>query len=250
MIILRRDKERLYLKQGNHESWSTFDAQDQANPHKDGFGLLESLEENRLPPSASVAPALCKESEIITYVIEGVLAFVNTTGSPGIINAGEFHRMTAGARIHHSERNASQSNWAHIFQLSLYSCRSEVTRTVEQKLFPVAKRRGALCIIASGDGRMGSLRLQQNVLIYSTILDAGQHLVYEIPQGRIAWLHIVRGKTTLGNFVLTTGDGAGIFAESAISFTADEESEILLLDMSDNDVYLVLPQNARRGSGC
>jgi len=109
---------------------------------------------------------------------------------------------------------------------------SELDCTHEQKFFSVAERRGVLCIVASPDGRKGSLRVHQDALIYSSILDVRQHLVHELPQGRIAWLHVVRGEATLGDLVLTTGDGVGVTGEPAVSFTAQEDTETLLLDLN------------------
>jgi quercetin 2,3-dioxygenase len=57
--------------------------------------------------------------------------------------------------------------------------------------------------------------------------------VHELPPGRHAWLHLVRGEVTLGDIVLTSGDGAGLMGEPAVSFTASEGSEILLLDVAE-----------------
>jgi hypothetical protein len=69
--------------------------------------------------------------------------------------------------------------------------------------------------------------------MYSAMLDPGQHVVHELSQGRSAWLHLVQGEVTLGDIVLRTGDGAGVTAERAVSLTAREETEILLLDLGE-----------------
>ena len=69
--------------------------------------------------------------------------------------------------------------------------------------------------------------------MYSAMLDPGQHVVHELSPGRSAWLHLVQGEVTLGDDVLTTGDGAGVTAERAVSLTAREETEILLLDLGE-----------------
>jgi hypothetical protein len=141
--------------------------------------------------------------------------------------------MTTG-RVRHSERNASQTDWAHLFRLSLRPSEAELDCAHEQKLFPVAERRGVLRIVASRDGRKGSLRVHQDARIFSAMLEVGQHVVHELTPGRIAWLHIVRGEAALGELVLVTGDGVGITAEPAISFTAQEETEILLVDLRES----------------
>jgi redox-sensitive bicupin YhaK (pirin superfamily) len=89
-----------------------------------------------------------------------------------------------------------------------------------------------LCVVASPDARSGSLRVHQDARMYSALLDPGQHLVHELAQGRSAWLHVVHGEVTQGEVVLTTGDGAGIVNERAVSITAQEQSEILLIDLT------------------
>ena len=94
-----------------------------------------------------------------------------------------------------------------------------------------AQRRGGLCVVASSDARRGSLRIHQDALVFSALLDPGQHVVHELSQGRSAWLHLVQGEVALGDLILTTGDGAGVSAAPAVSFTAREPTEVLMLDV-------------------
>jgi hypothetical protein len=101
----------------------------------------------------------------------------------------------------------------------------------EQRRFSVAQRRDGLCVVASQDGRGSSLRLHQDALVHSALLDRGQHLAYELHTAHSAWLHVLRGGVTLGGLVLAAGDGAGIRDEPTVSFTATEETEVLLLDV-------------------
>jgi redox-sensitive bicupin YhaK (pirin superfamily) len=233
MLTLRRAKERHLVRRRKQEVWLTFSPQAQSDLPADGFGLLDEFSENRLPPSAVVVPRPLEEAEVVTYVLSGALAQEDSTGRSRVIQAGEFQRMTTGRRVHPTERNASQGEWAHIFRLCLHPSASELDGSLVQKLFSVAERRGTLCAIASPDGRKGSLRIHQDALICSAILDPGQHLVHELAPGRIAWLHVVRGEATIGDLVLVAGDGVGVglTAEPAVSFTAQEESEILLVDL-------------------
>ena len=103
----------------------------------------------------------------------------------------------------------------------------------ELKRFTVAERRGRLCVVASPDAHGGSLRISQDALMCSAVLECGQHVVHELSPGRTAWLHLVAGEVTLGDDVLTSGDGAGITAERALSVTARKETEILLVDLGE-----------------
>jgi redox-sensitive bicupin YhaK (pirin superfamily) len=230
MITLRRADERRHERRRKQDVWHTF-GPDRAGAHGGGFGALEILDEDRLPPGADVPRHPRRDAEIVTYVREGALAHEDSLGRSGVIHAGEFQRMTAGRGIRHGETNASRTDWAHVFRIWLRPSEAELEPSQEQKRFSAAERRGGLCVVASPDARKGSLRVHQDALVYSAMLDAGQHVIHELSQGRSAWLHLVQGEATLGDTVLTTGDGAGVAAEPAVSLTAREETEILLVDL-------------------
>lgn len=233
MITLRRDKERHHDRRRKLEAWLTFGPRDRADALAGGFGALEVLTEDRLAPGAGVPRRPPHDAEIVTYVREGTLAYEDSSGLSGVIPAGEFHRMTAGRGIRHSETNASRTDWAHFFQVWLRPSEAGLEPEHEQKRFSAAERRGRLCVVASPDARGGSLRIHQDALLYSAMLDPGVHVVHELSEGRRAWLHVVQGEVALGDAILTTGDGVGVTAERTVSLTAREETEILLLDLAD-----------------
>jgi hypothetical protein len=233
MIALRRAAERQHVLDGKREVWLTYFPEERSDPLADGFGDLGQLEESRLAPGAGGRPSPRQETEVVTFVLSGALAQEDSTGRSGVVRIDEFQRMSTGHRIRHNERNASQTEPAHVFRMSLRPPVAGLECSSEQKLFPLAQRRGLLCAVASPDGRKGSLRLHQDALIYTAILEPGQHQVHELAPGRIAWLHVVRGEIQFGDLVLVTGDGVGVTAEIAASFTARERSEILLLDLAD-----------------
>lgn len=231
MPILRRASERKYLHGRQQEAWQTFHASPGADPLADRFGALERFEEDRLRPGASSPAIRPNDAEIITYVREGALAHEDSTGRSGVIDAGEFQRMTFGRGVRHSETNASRTDWVHFFQIWLRPSEAGSETCLEQKRFCEGDRRGALRVVASPDGRRGSLRIRQNVSIYSALLDPGHHVAHELAPGRIAWLHVVRGEVSLADVVLSTGDGAGVAVDHAVSLIAQEETEILLVDL-------------------
>lgn len=233
MITLRKAGEREHVRRRKHERWLTLFPQDQSGLLADGFGHLRAFEEGRLAPRVSRRHPIKEEAEIITYVREGTLAYEDSTGRSGIISAGEFQRMTAGPGIRYGETNTSPTKWAHVFQLWLHPAVVGLEPGHEQKRFSVPERRGIKCIVASPEVRKGSLRLHQDALLFSSILERGQHLVHELSVGRSAWLHIVQGAVRCGSTLMSTGDGAGIQAELAVSVTATEATEILLLDLGD-----------------
>jgi quercetin 2,3-dioxygenase len=231
MITLRRASERQHHRSRRQEDWLTFDPQNRADSLADGFGALELLNEIRMAPGAGVPRNARRDVEVVTYVHQGVLAYEDSMGHSGVLQAGEFHRVTSGRSLRHSKTNASRTEWAHFYQFWLHPSEAELESEHVQKRFSAAERRGGLCVVASPDARKGSLRIHQDALICSALLDPGQHIVRELSQGRSAWLHVVQGEVTLGDTVLTSGDGAGITDERAVSLTAREKSEILLVDL-------------------
>lgn len=231
MITLRKATERMHVRRQRREAWLTFSSQDPSPLLARGFGHLRALDEGRLPPRTSRRQPLRVDTEVITYVREGTLAYEDSTGRAGLISAGEFQRMTAGRGIRYGETNASPTEWAHVFQIWLRPSVVGLVAGHEQKRFSFAERRGALCVVASPDGQKGSLLIHQDAFLFSTILGRGQHLIHELADGRCAWLHIVQGAVRCGDIGMSTGDGAGMTGEQAVSMTATEETELLLLDL-------------------
>jgi len=232
MIAIRRVEDRRHVRRRKHEVWMTFFTQDGTDPFARGFGALATIDEKRMLPGASIRFRSRDDTELVSYLLEGALAYEDSTGRSGVMHAGEFQHIRSGPRIHHSQTNASRTEWARVFHIWLLQSEAELTSSCAQKRFCAADRRGVLCVIASPDGRGGSLRIGQDALIHSAMLEPGQHLVHGLAAGRTAWLHVVSGRVQVGEVVLASGDGAGITAERAVSLTACDETELLLIDLS------------------
>ncbi len=232
MITVRRSVDRRYEQRRRQQIWLTFYPYGPSDPLAGGFKALESLSENRVGPGAIVPRQRHGDTEVITYVREGRLLHDDSMGRSCLIHAGQFQRMTVGPGVEHSETNVSRTNDAHVFQIWLRPVDAGVESSRNHRHFTVAERRGRMCVVASPDVRSGSLRISQDAVICSAMLDPGQHVVYELFPGRSAWLHIVHGETTLGGVVLATGDGAGVTAE-AVSLTARKETELLFIDVAE-----------------
>ena len=231
MVTVLRNGQRRHVQHGKREVWHSIFAQDHPGPLASGFSVLVAFDEWRLPPGDSTEPHSVDEAEMVTYLYRGALSQEDTAGYSGVIHAGEFQRMSTGHCIRHKQTNASRSDWAHVFRISLRPSEVGLDRAHEQKRFTAAQRRNELCVVASPDGRKGSLRIHQDALVCSIILDPGHHLVHELLPGRSAWLHILYGEATLNDIVLTQGDGVGITNEPSVSLTVQENTEMLLVDL-------------------
>lgn len=232
MITLRRSAARRHVRNGLHDTWLSFDPASDADPFRGGFRALEALNEESPDPAMSLHPHREADIEIVTYVREGTLSYQDEAGILGRLQAGEFQRTSAGRRLRHRVINGSLLNPAHVFQSHITPDGNELQPGTDQKRFPAADRDGVLRLVASSDGRGGSLQIQQDLRMYSSILQVGHHLVHEIGKGRAAWLHVVKGRLQLQEHVLGTGDAAALEDERAAAFTAQVPSEVLLFNLA------------------
>jgi quercetin 2,3-dioxygenase len=135
-------------------------------------------------------------------------------------------------RTHHRGPGASPEFPANIFQVRLESTGTELQPRHEKKHFSRAARRGRLCVVASPDARGGSLSVQLDMVVYSAILEPGQHIIHELANGRTACVELVQGELSLGGeIILSAGDSTSVFGELAVSLTARVQSEILIVNL-------------------
>jgi hypothetical protein len=232
MLTVRRSETRRSVRSGTQETLLTFDPENAADPFRLGFRTLEALNEETPSPEMNLHPHSSVDSEIVTYVREGILINQDWSGGLGRIGAGEFQRTSTTQKYRHRVINGSFLNPAHVFQSCITPDGTEFEPGTEQKRFPVADRQGFLRIVASPDGRSGSLRIHQDVQMYSSVLLVGCHLIHDLAPGRAAWLHIVKGRVALQEHFLGTGDAVGMENEEAVSFMAQIPSEILLFNLA------------------
>jgi len=231
MIIVRKSEERRHIQDKEHKTWMTFDQENEADPLQNGFGMLKILNEEILPPGSGFTLRTDKDMIIVTYVREGMLIHIGPLEKPDSIETKEFQQSTITPGTKQYAFNVSQSEDAHVFQSGFTPSEGVLKSDVAKKLFTHAERKGILKLIASSDGREGSLLIKQDVQMYSTLINKGNHMIHELYPGRNAWLHVVKGQLLLNGHQLKTGDGAGLSNEISVSFTAEESTEILLFDL-------------------
>ena len=225
MITVKKSDERRHAAHGGQKSWKTFDGE------PNGFRTLVCLNEEGLDPGAGFSFQPSSDVEILTYVLKGALIQEDPSGENRVVEAGECSRSSALSGSIHRTVNGSLSDDARAFQCCFLPDRASLKTQPDKKRFPMAERRGVLRLILSSDGRDASLRLRQDARMYSSILDPGHHLIHELVAGRAAWLQVVAGRVQLIGHSLVAGDGAALVDEPAVSLTAQEPSEILLIDL-------------------
>lgn len=89
-----------------------------------------------------------------------------------------------------------------------------------------------MCLIASADGRDGSVTVHQDVTVYAAVLYNGQVVNHQLAPNRHAWIQVARGSVVLNGKNLDQGDGAAISGEFKLTVSGRKRAEILLFDLA------------------
>ncbi len=231
MITVRKSLDRGHADHGWLLTYHTFSFADYYDPQEMGWGPLRVINEDRVQPGEGFGTHSHKDMEIITYVLQGQLEHKDSMGNGAIIQAGDVQRMSAGTGVRHSEYNPSPSTLVHFLQIWIEPESLGVDPSYEQKTFTSDDKRGQLRLVASRNGREGSVTIHQDVDLYDSLLSKGGRLSHNISQGRIAYLQLINGVVELNGTLLKTGDGAKIKSEHTLTIAASDDSEMLLFDM-------------------
>ncbi|SNY49288.1 hypothetical protein SAMN06297280_1320 [Arsukibacterium tuosuense] len=227
MITLRKADERGKAHFGWLKSRHSFSFGSYYDPAHMGFSALRVINDDWVAPGAGFDSHGHRDMEIITLVLAGAIVHKDSAGNEKVLPAGEFQLMSAGSGVYHSEYNASQTDELRFLQIWIMPDKQGGKPGYQQQHF--ASQPG-LTLIASPDGRDGSLVLKQQVQLLRVTLAADEQLNYPLP-GRKVYLHLISGELQLDSITMQPGDGLMVSAETALQLTANQHSEALLFDL-------------------
>ena len=232
MIEVRKSASRGHARHGWLDSWHSFSFADYYDPARMGYGALRVINEDRIAPGAGFPTHGHQDMEIVTWMLSGALEHKDSLGSGGIIRPGEVQRMSAGTGIRHSEFNASTQEEAHLLQIWLLPREKSLPPGYEQKRIAAEEMQGRFRVIASSDGRDGSVIIHQDAAIHAARLESGETADLALAPGRRAYVQVARGTVELKGYPLHQGDAALLQHEEHISLNALDAAEVLLFDLA------------------
>jgi quercetin 2,3-dioxygenase len=232
MITIRKSQDRGHFNLGWLDTYHTFSFDRYYDPAHMGFRSLRVINEDRVRPGQGFPTHSHRDMEIITYVLKGALEHRDSMGNGSVIRAGEVQRMTAGTGVSHSESNPSQGDPVHFLQIWIRPKQLRLPPGYAQKSFPNEQKTGRWCLIASENGREGSMTIHQDADLYATILASGLSVTRQVAPQRHAWIQVVRGATRVNDLKLEPGDGTAVSNEGSLTITAEQPAEVLLFDLA------------------
>ena len=229
---IRRAKERGFADHGWLKSFHTFSFADYHDDAHMGFRTLRVINEDRVAGGKGFGAHGHRDMEIVSYVLEGALEHKDSMGTGSVIKPGDVQRMSAGSGVTHSEKNASPAEVVHFLQIWILPAKRNIAPAYEQKSFSDADKRGRLRIVASPDGRDGSVTVNQDASLWAGLFDAGERASFEVKGGRGAWVHVVRGAIELDGTRLEAGDAAAIDEAGTHEIAGTSSGEVLVFDLA------------------
>src|SRR5260221_12636502 len=232
MIKIRKGNERGHADHGWLNTHFSFSFAEYYDPKHVHFRTLRVMNDDRVAGGGGFPMHPHRDMEIVTYVMEGALEHRDSMGNGSVIKPGDIQYMSAGTGGAHSEFTASPTEPGHLYQIWMFPEKPGLKPAYDQKNFTEAEKRGKLRLIASPDGREGSVKIRQDNELYATILGVGDRVKHELKPERYAYVQVVKGSVTLNGKTLETGDGAEISAEKSLQLTGVKEAEVLLFDLA------------------
>ena len=231
MLQIRKSEQRGVANHGWLQSRHTFSFGSYHDPEHVGFGPLLVINEDQVQGGQGFGTHGHRDMEIISYVLSGALAHKDSMGTGSVLHYGDVQRMSAGNGVRHSEFNHSPDETVHFLQIWIQPNQTGIPPSYEEKHFTPESKQGQLRLIASSDGRDGSVLIHQDAAIYATLMAAGDSLSHELSTGRNAYVHVIRGEVTVNGAALKGGDAVKISGEARVALGDASAAEVLVFDL-------------------
>lgn len=231
MLQIRHSEERGAANHGWLNSHHSFSFGSYHDPKHMGFGPLLVINEDRVTPGQGFGTHGHRDMEIISYVLDGALEHKDSMGTGSVLHYGDVQRMSAGSGVRHSEFNHSQTDGLHFLQIWIQPNVTGIAPSYEEKHFSPETKQGKLRLVASSDGRQGSVLIHQNASIYASIMQEGDALEHALDEGRTAYVHLIRGSLVVNGTPLKAGDALKLTQEAKVTLANAEDAEVLLFDL-------------------
>jgi redox-sensitive bicupin YhaK (pirin superfamily) len=232
MLTIRKARDRGYADHGWLKSFHSFSFADYHDPAQMGVGNLRVINEDRIAPGTGFGTHSHRDMEIVSYVLSGALGHKDSIGNGATIVPGEVQRMSAGSGIAHSEFNHAADQTTHFLQIWLLPNQRGIAPGYEQKAFADTDKRGRLRLVASSDGRDGSVTIHADASMRAGLFDGDERAELALDAKRLGYVQVVRGEARINGQALAAGDAAKLDGEARLVIDQGRAAEVIFFDLA------------------
>jgi Pirin-related protein len=233
--VLHKAETRGFANHGWLQSYHTFSFADYYNPERINFGALRVLNDDQVSPGMGFGTHPHDNMEIISIPLEGDLEHKDSMGNVAIIKRGDIQVMSAGTGIRHSEYNKNKDTLVRFLQIWVIPNKKNVTPRYDQITLKEEDRKNKLQQILSPDPDDEGVWIYQDAWFHIGKLDKGISLDYDFrKKTNGVYVFILSGNATIDGITLSQRDGLGVYDTDKIKIFADNDTEILLMEVPMN----------------
>lgn len=199
------------------------------DPERVNWGALRVWNDDVIAPKTGFPPHPHRDMEIVTYIRQGAISHRDSLGNSGRTGAGDVQVMSAGTGIQHAEYNLEDEE-TRLFQIWILPDRRGHAPSWGTRPFPKEDRAGAFVTLASGIAGDDALAINADARVLGAFVKAGDTVRYDLSPQRHAYLVAASGRIRVGDVEAQARDGVAITGETALTVTALEDAELVLVD--------------------
>lgn len=233
--VLHRAETRGHANHGWLDSHHTFSFARYYDPMRVHFGALRVLNDDVVTGAKGFGTHPHDNMEIISIPLAGDLEHKDSMNNVAVIRQNDVQIMSAGTGIQHSEFNHNKDRDVNFLQIWIFPKMRNIEPRYDQKTFSPLERVDKLQLIVSPDKEAGSIQINQDAWLYLGSLRAGFKTDYHMNlPGNGLYAFIIEGKARVFGQQLNKRDGLGVWDSQVISIEAEQDTEILLMEVPMN----------------
>lgn len=231
-MVLHRAATRGHANHGWLDSHHTFSFANYHNPERMHFGVLRVLNDDHVAAGMGFGTHPHDNMEIISIPLEGDLEHKDSMGNVTVIRQGDVQVMSAGTGIRHSEYNKDPQKPVKFLQIWVFPDKRNVKPRYDQITLNLADRHNRFQQILSPNPEDEGVWIHQNAWFHMGNLDKGTAVDYTLHhQGNGVYVFVLEGDISVNGQSLNRRDGLGVWNTEKLSFTADSNAEVLLMEV-------------------
>lgn len=230
--VIHKANTRGHANHGWLDTHHTFSFANYYNPERMNFGVLRVLNDDRVAPGRGFSTHPHDNMEIISIPLMGSLEHKDSMGNVAIIEQGDVQLMSAGTGIFHSEYNHKKDEEVRFLQIWMFPNKKDVTPRYDQISLKDVQRTNELYQILSPNKDDAGVWVHQDAWFHLGQFDSNKSETYNLKKsGNGVYLFVLEGSIEFEGQTLDKRDGLGVWETEELSFKANPNSRILLMEV-------------------